>query len=269
MELDLLKTTFLAFLQGFTEFLPISSSGHIILPKELLGWPDQGLIFDVAVHVGSLLAVLIYFRSDIVQLTKAWLQSCFKGRHSAESRLAWFVIVATIPAGLMGYVFRDAVAEYSRSMLIIGIASIVFAGLLYLAERLSTQKLDVHNLTIKSALLIGLFQMMALIPGTSRSGATMTAALFCGLSRKAAARFSFLLAIPIIAAGGLLEGYAMWQTGTAAQWQTLFYALSVSALVSWLCIHYFLRLIDKVGFMPFVVYRLVMGAALIAIYFIR
>ena len=267
MELGFIRATFLALLQGFTEFLPISSSGHILLPKELLGWPDQGLIFDVAVHVGSLLAVLIYFRQDIALLIKAWLRSCFKQEHSSDSKLAWLVILATIPAGLLGYLLNDFVAQYSRSMLIIGITSILFAGLLYLSERIGKQQFDLKNLSIKSSLIIGLFQMMALIPGTSRSGATMTAALFCGLTRQAAAKFSFLLAIPIIAAGGLLEGIEMWQVGTAGQWGELLYALIVSALMSYLCIHYFLRLIERIGFLPFVIYRVVMGVLLIAIYF--
>lgn len=268
MELGFVKATFLALLQGFTEFLPISSSGHILLPKELFGWPDQGLVFDVAVHVGSLIAVLIYFRADIAQLFRAWLRSCIKQEHSTDSKLAWFVILATIPAGLVGLLLSDFVAQYSRSMLIIGITSIVFAVLLYLSERLGKQQLDLKQLTIKSSLIIGFFQMMALIPGTSRSGATMTAALFCGLSRKAAAKFSFLLAIPIIAAGGLLEGIEMWQVGTSGQWGELLYAMAVSAGMSYLCIHYFLRMIERVGFLPFVIYRIVMGVVLISVYYL-
>ncbi len=268
MDLGLFRTTFLALLQGFTEFLPISSSGHILLPKELLGWPDQGLIFDVAVHVGSLLAVLLYFRKDIATLFRAWLRSCLKQEHSSDSRLAWFVILATIPAGLVGFLLNDFVAQYSRSMLVIGITSIVFAALLYLSEQIGRQELDLKKLTLKTSLIIGFFQMMALIPGTSRSGATMTAALFCGLTRQAAAKFSFLLAIPIIAAGGLLEGIEMWQVGTAGQWGDLLYAMVVSALMSYLCIHYFLQLIERVGFLPFVIYRVVMGVMLIAVYYL-
>ena len=269
MELDFFRTTFLAILQGFTEFLPISSSAHIILPKELLGWPDQGLIFDVAVHVGSLVAVLLYFRRDIVILFKAWLGSCTGQPPSADSRLAWYVIIATIPAGLIGFALSDVVEQYSRSMLLIAFTSIFFAILLYIADRVGKQSLPLGQLTLKSSLTIGLFQVLALMPGTSRSGATMTAALFCGLDRKSAATFSFLLAIPIIAAGGLLEGYELFSSEQAAQWGMLLYAIAVSALVSWVCIHYFLRLIDRVGFMPFIIYRVIMGLALFAIYFLR
>ena len=269
MELDLFRTTFLAILQGFTEFLPISSSAHIILPKELLGWPDQGLIFDVAVHVGSLIAVLLYFRRDIVILFKAWVGSCMGQQQNADSRLAWFVIIATIPAGLIGFLLSDVVALYSRSMLIIAFTSIFFAILLYAADRIGKQTLSLDKLSLKSSLTVGLFQVLALLPGTSRSGATMTAALFCGLDRKSAATFSFLLAIPIIAAGGLLEGYELLSSEQASQWGMLLYAITVSAVVSWLCIHYFLRLIDRVGFMPFIIYRIVMGLALFAVYFSR
>lgn len=269
MELELFRTTFLAILQGFTEFLPISSSAHIILPKELLGWPDQGLIFDVAVHVGSLLAVVLYFRRDIIVLFKAWLASCMGQTHTADSRLAWYVIIATIPAGLIGFALSDVVEQYSRSMLLIAFTSIFFALLLYIADRVGKQALSIDKLSLKSSLTIGLFQVLALLPGTSRSGATMTAALLCGLDRQAAAKFSFLLAIPIIAAGGLLEGFALLSSDQANQWGMLLYAIVVSALVSWLCIHYFLRLIDRVGFMPFIIYRVLMGLALFAIYYTR
>lgn len=269
MDLDLFRTTFLAILQGFTEFLPISSSAHIILPKELLGWPDQGLIFDVAVHVGSLIAVVLYFRRDIALLFTAWVGSCIGQPSSADSRLAWYVIIATIPAGLMGFALSDVVEQYSRSMLLIAFTSIFFALLLYLADRIGKQTLPIEKLSLKSSLTIGLFQVLALMPGTSRSGATMTAALLCGLDRKAAAKFSFLLAIPIITAGGLLEGYALSSSEQASQWGMLLYAIAVSAVVSWLCIHYFLRLIDRVGFIPFIIYRIIMGLALFAIYFLR
>jgi len=269
MELDLFRTTFLAVLQGFTEFLPISSSAHIILPKELLGWPDQGLIFDVAVHVGSLIAVLVYFRRDIRTLFKAWVSSCMGNAQTADSRLAWYVIIATIPAGLIGFLLSDLVEQYSRSMLLIAFTSIFFALLLYIADRIGKQALSIEQLTMRSSLIVGFFQVLALLPGTSRSGATMTAALFCGLDRKAAAKFSFLLAIPIIAAGGLLEGVALLSSEQASQWGMLLYAIAISGIVSWLCIHYFLRLIDRVGFLPFIVYRVFMGLALFTIYFMR
>jgi undecaprenyl-diphosphatase len=269
MDVDFFRASFLAILQGFTEFLPISSSAHIILPKELFGWPDQGLVFDVAVHVGSLLAVLLYFRHDIVILFKAWIASCISRTPSADARLAWFIIAATIPAGLVGFLLNDIVEAYSRSMFLIAFTSIFFAILLYVADRIGQQSLSLKNLTLRSSLIIGFFQMLALLPGTSRSGATMTAALFCGLDRRSAARFSFLLAIPIIAAGGFLEGFTLASMDESVQWGMLVYAILLSALVSWLCIHYFLVLIERVGFMPFIIYRIVLGLVLFVIYFAR
>ncbi len=274
MELDFFKITFLAFLQGITEFLPVSSSAHIILPKELLGWPDQGLVFDVAVHVGSLLAVVFYFRRDIADLFLAWIRSCAGKGTDSNGRLAWYLLVATIPAGLAGFLLSDVVEQYSRSMRLIGLTSIFFAVLLYFADRFEASQnkpaerwTGLKDMRLSTSLTIGFAQVLALIPGTSRSGITMTAALFCGLDRRAAAKFSFLLAIPIIAAGGLFEGLEMVETGTSTEWAVLFYAISVSAIVSFACIHYFLRLIERIGFMPFILYRILMGLVLLGLSF--
>lgn len=267
MQLDLFQISFLAFLQGLTEFLPVSSSAHILLPKELLGWPDQGLVFDVAVHIGSLLAVLTYFRTDLRVLFAAWRRSLSGGGMTTDARLAWFVVIGTIPAGLAGLVFSDLIEQYARSMVLIAFTSIFFGVLLWWSDRLKIERADLDTLDLRTSLIVGFAQVLALIPGTSRSGVTMTAALFCGLDRKAAARFSFLLAIPIIAASGLLKGGELLQGGAQAQWGVLVYAIGLSALVSFSCIHYFLKLIERVGFMPFVVYRVLMGLALLAIHF--
>lgn len=267
MDLNYFQITFLAFIQGLTEYLPISSSAHIILPKELFGWPDQGLVFDVAVHVGSLIAVVTYFRRDIAQLLVAWLQS-FTGRvGGSDARLAWYLIAATIPAGVMGFLFNDMVETYSRNMLVIGTTSILFGILLYLADRHAPAQGPLESLTLKGAVVIGVAQVLALIPGTSRSGVTMTAGLFCGLDRRAAAKFSFLLAIPIITASGLFKGLEMLESGTSTEWGMLAYAIMVSAIVSFACIHLFLRLIERIGFMPFILYRIALGVLLYIIHF--
>jgi len=267
MDLSLFQISFLAVLQGLTEFLPVSSSAHILLPKELLGWPDQGLVFDVAVHIGSLVAVLTYFRTDLLILFSAWRHSFTGGVMSRDARLAWFVVLATIPAGLAGLLLADFIEQYARSMLLVAFTSIFFGLLLWWSDRLKVERADLDTLTMRTTLIVGFAQVLALIPGTSRSGVTMTAAMFCGLDRKAAARFSFLLAIPIIAASGLLKGGELLQGDAQAHWGILIYATALSALVSFSCIHYFLKLIERVGFMPFVVYRVVMGFALLAIHF--
>lgn len=265
-DLDFLQLSFLAIIQGFTEFLPISSSGHLILPSQLLGWPDQGLAFDVAVHAGSLVAVVIYFRRDIQSLFLALLQSLIRRENSGDSKLAWLLLVATVPAGAAGFLLQDIIEQYSRSMLLIGTSSIVFALLLLVSDKIGIRQLDLSSLGWRGALFIGFSQALALIPGTSRSGVTMTAALLCGLSREAATRFSFLLAIPIIAASGLLKGLELLSTSvTAKELLAIGYGTVLSGLVALACIHYFLKLIGAMGFLPFVVYRVVLGCFLIAL----
>lgn len=253
-------------LQGATEFLPISSSGHLILPSLLFAWEDQGLTFDVALHIGSLLAVLVYFQQDLRRLLLAFIESVIHQRHSQDSKLAWMLMAATVPAGLCGLLLGGYIEQYTRSIAFVGVTSIVFGILLYLSDRLGKKRRGLSELDWKTALVIGFAQILALIPGTSRSGVTMTAALFCNLDRAAAARFSFLLAIPIIAASGLLRGIELLQDSAASvEWFVLLYAVAVSAGVAYLCIHYFLQLIERVGFLPFVIYRVFLGAVLISI----
>lgn len=253
----------LAVVQGFTEFLPISSSGHLVLPKELLGWPDQGLAFDVAVHVGSLAAVLIYFRKDVVQLLSAWLQSLASRQGSDDSRLAWCVILATIPAGLCGLLLDDWIEGHLRGMGVIAATTILFGLLLGWADKSGSRALSIVDIGWKLALIIGLAQALALVPGTSRSGITITAALFLGLNRDAAARFSFLLSIPLILAAGGLKSLELIEVGTALPLEQIAAGALLSGVTAYLCIHAFLALLDKVGMMPFVIYRLLLGGFLI------
>ena len=264
LDLDFFQVTILAVLQGATEFLPISSSGHLILPSLIFAWNDQGLTFDIAVHVGTLFAVLVYFRNDLQRLVFAMTLSVFKRKHSEDSKLAWMLLAATIPAGLSGLLFATQVEQYARSLILIGFTSIIFGLLLFVSDRSGSKQLTLADMNWKTALLIGFSQVLALIPGTSRSGVTMTAALFCNLDRAAAARFSFLLAIPIIAASGLLRGIQFLQTDTeSVEWIVLLYAIFISAVVAYLCIHYFLQLIERIGFLPFVIYRILLGIVLI------
>jgi undecaprenyl-diphosphatase len=264
LGLDFFQVTILAVLQGATEFLPISSSGHLILPSLIFSVKDQGLTFDIAVHVGTLFAVLAYFRGDLQRLVFAMILSVFQRKHSKDSKLAWMLLASTIPAGLGGLLFATQVEQYGRSLILIGIASIVFGLLLFVSDRSGSKQLTLADMNWKTALLIGFSQVLALIPGTSRSGVTMTAALFCNLDRAAAARFSFLLAIPIITASGLLRGIQLLQTDTeSVGWLVLLYAIFISAVVAYLCIHYFLQLIERIGFLPFVIYRVLLGIALI------
>jgi len=276
LDLDFIQISLLAILQGLTEFLPVSSSGHLLLPSILFGWADQGLTFDVAVHLGSLLAVVIYFRADLRRLILAWVGSITSRNHNPDSRLAWLLIVATVPGGIAGLLANDLVEQYARSLVIVALTSIVFALLLLWsdsrrAQQKNNQELkqkELMDLSWRNALLIGCAQVLALIPGTSRSGVTMMAGLFCQLTREAAARFSFLMSIPIILARGVLKSFELISAGSEnVQWLGMLYGLIISGLVAFSCIHFFLQLIERVGFLPFVVYRLFLGSLLLMIFF--
>lgn len=267
MALDFIQISWLAFIQGLTEFLPISSSAHLILPSLLLDWPDQGLTFDVAVHLGSLAAVIFYFRADITSIVLAWLLQLFKGKPSGKARLGWLLIIATVPAGLAGLLLNDLVANYARVLPVIAVTSIIFAGLLFWSERKSSSMLSLDSLSWRQAVAIGMAQGLALIPGASRSGVTMTAALFCNMSKSDAGKFSFLLSIPIILASGLLKTLELFSdSAESVAWLELGYGAVVSGLVALLCIHWFLVFIDRIGFMPFVIYRMVLGVSLFFLY---
>jgi len=262
---DWLHTLFLAVIQGLTEFLPISSSAHLILPSQLLGWPDQGLAFDVGVHVGTLLAVMYYFRHEVIGLTLAWGRS-LGGRCDAEGKLAWLVILATLPAVFSGLVFANLIEHYGRSMLVIAATTLFFGVLLGWADSRHRGARKVDDLTWRDALLVGLAQALALIPGTSRSGVTITAALMLGLERQSAARFSFLLSIPIIFGAGLLQVVKLAEQGNEAHWLQIGVGALVAGCSALACIHLFLKWLDRVGMMPFVWYRLALGVILLLVW---
>lgn len=256
----------LALIQGLTEFLPVSSSAHLILVPRLLAWPDQGLAFDVAVHLGTLIAVVAYFRRDIIVLFLAWLTSITQRVMSPEARLAWGVILGTIPAGLVGLAFKDVIETHLRSPLVIAATTIIFGLLLWLADKRSRLERSEYTLNWQDFLVIGGAQAMALIPGTSRSGITITAALLLGLTREAAARFSFLLSIPIIVLSGLGVTKDLITSTNPVDWTTLGLGTFLAALSAFVCIHFFLAFINKVGMTPFVIYRLLLGALLVWVF---
>ncbi len=258
-----LEIVVLALIQGVTEFLPISSSAHLILPSQLLGWHDQGLAFDVAVHVGTLAAVLIYFRTDVIKLLGAWFAS-LNGKRSLESNLAWCIIIGTIPAGLAGLLLKDIVEVYARSITVIATTTIGFGLLLWWADKTAAQIKEIDQITFKHALIIGIAQAVALIPGTSRSGITMTAGLMLGFDRHSAARFSFLLSIPIILLAGGYQGLKLVTSEEVVAWNTILFGVALSFVSAYACIHLFLKWIERVGMQPFVIYRLLLGAVLIS-----
>jgi undecaprenyl-diphosphatase len=260
--LSTLEVIILSIIQGITEFLPISSSAHLILPSAIFGWEDQGIAFDVAVHVGTLLAVMLYFRQDIANLTVGWIKS-LGGQHSTDSKLAWWVILATIPAGLAGLLAADLIETFLRSPWVLAITTIVFGLLLWLADATAKQQVSMEQMNWRQALIIGLAQAVALIPGTSRSGITMTAAMLLGLDKVSAARFSFLLSIPIIVLSGGYQASKLLSEPTQYDISGILLGMVLSFISALICIHFFLKIISRMGMLPFVIYRLLLGVGLI------
>jgi len=264
--MEIIQIIVLALVQGLTEFLPISSSAHLILVPIIAGWEDQGLAFDVAVHVGTLAAVILYFRTTIKQLIADWFRSLQQKQNVGESKLAWAVILGTIPVGLAGLFFNDLVEIFLRSPLVIAATTILFGLLLGWADWIGKRNRHEQQINWKDTLFIGLSQTLALIPGTSRSGITMTVALMLGLTREAAARFSFLLSIPVIFLAGGLETLKLIEAEQQTNWLALATGAAVSGLSAYLCIFFFLKLLNRIGMWPFVIYRLVLGGILLFIF---
>ena len=257
--MDTLQLILLSLVQGLTEFLPVSSSAHLVLLSEFLGEEDQGIIFDVGVHFGTLLAALVYFRSDLKKMI------INLGSHkllSEENNLTTNLVIGVIPILLVGFLLRDFINLHLRNSEVIAYATIIFGIFLYIAQ-LRKGKEDLDSVNLKQALIIGLFQCLALIPGTSRSGITITAGLFLGLSATAASRFSFLLAIPTIGAIALAELIRISFIDITDNGTELSIALIISFLVAYISIDMFLKLIDRIGFTPFVIYRLLLGGWLL------
>lgn len=263
---NLIQTITLAVVQGLTEFLPISSSAHLILVPTIAGWADQGIAFDIAVHVGSLLAVIAYFWKDIIQLIQGFFRSLRGGPSDFYSTLSWQLIVATLPIAIFGLVAHDFVATTLRSPLVIAGSTIGFGILLLASDRLSIHQKSIAQLGWKDIMVIGLAQTLALIPGTSRSGITLTAGLALGFDRKSAATFSFLLSIPVIVLAGCYEGYKMLTSPEPLQWSLLLLGIAVSGITAYGCIHFFMQFIQKIGMLPFVLYRLLLGCFLIFLF---
>ncbi|MGR8949089.1 MAG: undecaprenyl-diphosphate phosphatase [Gammaproteobacteria bacterium] len=256
----------LALLQGITEFLPISSSGHLVLLPTVTGWPDHGLVYDVAAHFGTLFAVVYYFRRDLLTLSHAWYASIAMGEKNADTRAAWGILWATLPVCVIGLLARDIIAEHLRSPLVIATTTIFFGLLLWSADYIGRRKKSLESLRIFDVAVIGFAQALALIPGTSRSGITMSAGLLLGFTREAAARFSFLLSIPVIALAALYESWHLFKSGVVIDFYGLVLVMVLSAISALVCIVVFLKFIESAGFGIFVIYRVILGAVLVAVF---
>lgn len=264
--MDWLQIVVLAVVQGITEFLPVSSSAHLILVPVLTSWEDQGLAFDVALHLGSLAAVMVYFRRDIASMFLSWTRSLATRQLDDDSRLAWAVLFGTIPVGLAGLAFEDTISTVLRSPLYLAGGMIVFGLLLGWADWRHRGTRHERQMNWKDVLIIGIAQAVALFPGTSRSGITMTAGLMLGFSRDASARFSFLLSIPVILIACGLQSWELLNSEVTPDWTAMFWGVVISGISAFMCIHYFLAFIQRIGMQPFVAYRLVLGIILIAVF---
>jgi len=262
--LDILQAVILGLVQGLGEFLPISSSAHLVIVPWLFNWEDPGLTFDIALHIGTLVAVAIYFWKD-------WLQLITKGVtdvRSREGRLFWYLVLATIPGAMIGLLLEKKAETVFRNPVLIAIMLIVLGIILYWVDRKSAKKIDAENISLKTSFLIGLSQALAIIPGVSRSGITMTTGLLLGLTREGAARFSFLLSAPIIFGAALIKMPKMIANPSIINTPFIL-GMIVSCIAGLASIGFLLRYVQTKTFLPFVLYRFILGAVVIFIAFFR
>ncbi len=264
--MTLLQIIILAIVQGITEFLPISSSGHLILVPALTDWPDQGLMMDVGVHVGTLMAVIVFFRADVIRMMVAfWQMITFnKNPDQADRRLMIAIVLSTIPVVIIGgLVSKMGWNEAWRTLEIIGWTSIIFGILLYILDEKSEVSRKISGMRYGHAILIGFAQVLAIIPGVSRSGITMTAARGLGFSRTEAARFSMLMSIPTILAAGAIEGLKLVKSENVTLGADIFLGAGLSFIMALLAIAGLMKWLEKSSMTPFVIYRVILGIILL------
>ncbi len=276
--MDLIQALVLGIVQGLTEFLPVSSSAHLLIVPWLFGWTGgavNSIAFDVALHLGTALAVIVYFASDWRRLIAALIRSIAERKigDDPDRRLAWLVVLASIPAAIVGVLGESKIDDLFHQqqnlrvgLYIIAAMMIIMAGMLYFAERLGKRELEMNQIQLPTAAVVGLAQALALIPGVSRSGSTITAGLFRGLKREAAARFSFLLATPIVLAAGAKKLYDVLQSPegiVAGDQMGYLIGFVASAISGFLCIYFLMRYLQRNSTAPFIVYRFILGLAII------
>ena len=261
--MPVLHIVVLALVQGITEFLPISSSGHLVLVPALTGWVDQGLTIDVAVHVGTLFAVTMYFWRDVLGMIQGVL-NLLRGRVDAHARMAGLIILATLPVIGAGYALNQYGGDGLRSVTVIGWATLGFGIVLYATDKLGMTLRRMEHLGVSDVIIIGLAQVLALIPGTSRSGITMSAARLLGVERSDAARFSMLLSIPTIVGAGVLKGLELYQSGNAQLTSDAVLAAALAFVSALIAIFLLMAWLKRSDFTPFVLYRIVLGVGLLA-----
>jgi undecaprenyl-diphosphatase len=259
----------LGVVQGLTEFLPISSSAHLRIVGEVFGWDDPGAAFTAITQIGTEIAVLLYFRREIGRIIAAWVASLGgKRKGDPDARMGWLIIVGSIPIVVLGLLFQDRIETTLRDLRIVAIALVAFSLILYWADRVGAKRRELGNLTVGHGIAFGFAQAMALIPGVSRSGGTITMGLFLGYTRAAAARYSFLLAVPAVLGSGFFQAYEALTgdvAGEAVSWGPTIVATVIAFAVGLSVIAWLLRYLDRGSFTPFVVYRVVLGLTVLAL----
>ncbi len=261
--MGMMQLIVLAVVQGLTEFLPISSSGHLVLVPSIFGWTDQGLLFDVAVHFGSLIAVCVFFRHDIFALLRG-MHSIVTGDVKADdARMVWYLGFGTIPVAIAGLVFASWIAANLRDPTVVVVTLAGYGILMALADRFGSSEKSIAGVRFRDALIIGLAQALALIPGTSRSGITITTGRFLGIARQDAARFSFLLSVPAILLATIYEAVIMITGDAPVAWDNLALAALISSIVAYLSIEFFMRVVTSIGLLPFAIYRVLLAGVIV------
>ena len=265
-----LEAIVLGIVQGLTEFLPISSTAHLRIVPAFLGWEDPGAAFTAVTQLGTMAAVVVYFRDDLARITRAWVASLGSAalRRETDARLGWMILLGTIPIGIFGIAFKDQIETGARNLTLIGTTLIVLGIVLLVAERVGTRRRGIDSMSLRDGVMIGFAQAAALVPGVSRSGATISAGLFLGLDRVAAARFSFLLSVPAVVLSGLFELKGLID-GSAAGQQPGFVAMAVATLaafvIGYLSIAFLLRYLTSHSTAIFIAYRVILGALVLTL----
>ncbi len=257
----------LAVVQGLTEFLPVSSSGHLILVPAFFGWADQGLSFDIAVHFGSLGAVCVFFRNDIAGLIRGAADILTGRSDTPQARMAWAIGIGTVPAAIAGLLLAGWIAANLRSPATVVITLAAYGVLMALVDRFAPRERIISSVRIKDAVVIGMAQALSLVPGTSRSGITITAGRLLGFGRQDAARFSFLLSAPVILLAAIYEVVKLITGDAQVAWDNLAVAALISGIVAYLSIDFFMRFVSALGLLPFALYRLLLASVILYVFY--
>ena len=264
---ELLKAVVLGTIQGLTEFLPISSSAHLRIYPAMFGWGDPGAAFTAVIQIGTELAVLLYFRKDIWRIGSMWLRSLFKPEYRGhlDARMGWFIVIGSVPIVLVGVLLKDVIEDDFRSLWIIGTTLIVLGLILGIADRVGSTRKELRDISLRDAVLMGVAQALAVIPGVSRSGATLSMGRFLGYEREAATRYAFLLAIPAVVGAGVFELKEIPNGHNDYGWGPTLVATVVSFVVGYAAIAWLLRYVTTRSYTPFVIYRVALGALTLAL----